>query len=101
MVFQPGQSGNPEGRAKLTEEDIDFKKACKERGLSSLENIDKIRNNPKHKDCLKANELILWYAYGKPIETIQGSGDINKPIIIEIFKTYLNGATDNKTNTTL
>jgi hypothetical protein len=73
IPWQPGQSGNPGGRPKGSKE---FRERCREfadeKGLPVL--ID-IAESAKHKDRLKAVELLLAYGYGKPKQGVELSGD--------------------------
>ena len=73
IPWQPGQSGNPGGRPKGSKE---FRERCREftdeRGLPVL---IEIAETAKHKDRMKAVELLLAYGYGKPKQGVELSGD--------------------------
>ena len=80
--FEPGQSGNPSGRPKGTK---GFRERCREfadeKGLPVL--ID-IAESAKHKDRLKAVELLLAYGYGKPKQGVELTGEEGNDIKIVI-----------------
>ena len=68
MPFSKGQSGNPKGRPKQTQEQKNQKE--KFRGLlqkatvPALQNIIEIANNQKNRDCLNACKYIIDKAFG-------------------------------------
>jgi hypothetical protein len=70
--FKKGQSGNPGGRPK----DLDgIKELCKLHAPDAIRAAVRILKNRKSKpsDVLKAGEMILDRAYGKPIQEIKGA----------------------------
>ena len=78
-LFKPGQSGNPGGRPKIAKE---FKDKCRE--FMEADGWDKlvgIATDRRSRDHMKALELICAYAYGKPKQglelTGEGGNDIN------------------------
>ena len=71
--FKKGESGNPDGRPKIAQE---FKDKCRE--FMSVEGWEKLRaiiDNPKHRDHYRALELIMGYAYGKPKQGLELTGE--------------------------
>jgi len=80
--FEPGKSGNPNGRPKVAEE---FRDNCRafmaEGGWDKLKNIV---DDPKNRDRFRALELIMGYAYGKPKQGVELSGDDGGDITINI-----------------
>lgn len=80
--FQPGQSGNPDGRrAEATPE---FREACRKRIPNVLRVLDAALRVPSRQ--LKACEIILNYAIGKPVQLIAGSADF-PPIGVDLNET--------------
>jgi hypothetical protein len=72
MQFQPGQSGNPNGRPAVAR---DFRERCQQfmqtKGWRQLEHL---ATDPEHQHHGRALELIAAYAYGKPTQPIEQSG---------------------------
>jgi hypothetical protein len=61
--FKPGQSGNPGGRPKAQ---AGFTATAKELSIPVLRNMAKIATNGRGIAAVKAGELVLAYAEGKP-----------------------------------
>lgn len=90
MPFRPGQSGNPSGRPK----DLHGIKAlCQERSVQALDIVTKIMRNKKAKtsDRLKAADMILDRAYGKPLQEVKG-------VQVNLFTQTWNGAIQRAAN---
>ena len=64
--FKPGQSGNPGGRPKRS---ITFQQLCREEQPENFERLKRIAADPKHKQHMRAIELMLAYDLGRPIQT--------------------------------
>lgn len=77
--IQKGQVLNPGGRPKIPEE---FKQLAKENSLVALQKVIEILNNPKSKNSerLKAAEIIMDRAWGKPTQSTEISGPGGGPI---------------------
>lgn len=72
--FVKGQSGNPNGRPKMPK---DLKEAFKAASPKALEILKKILADPEAKDGdrLRAAEIILDRAYGKPAQAVDITTD--------------------------
>jgi hypothetical protein len=70
--WQPGESGNPAGRPPLTRTAKELKEACKALTPKTLGVLDRIASNPKSPAAarVKASEVLLSYAWGRPAQTI-------------------------------
>ena len=82
--FKKGQSGNPKGRPRVA--DV-FRDRC--RDFMSDEGWEKLKSiaiNGKKKDQFRALELIAAYAYGKPKQGVELSGEDGGNINITIEK---------------
>jgi len=81
--FQPGKTGNPGGRPSLPEE---FKLLARSASIPALKTCIEIVNNPKCKpnERVKAAEIVLDRAWGKPIQGVDLSFDPKKPFSVEI-----------------
>ncbi len=72
-LFKKGQSGNPNGRPKIAD---DFRDKCRE--FMSEGGWDKLKgivDDDKHRDRFRALELIMGYAYGKPKQGMELTGE--------------------------
>ena len=82
--FRPGISGNPGGRPKMPEE---FRQLARENSIPALQVVVDILKNPKsaNKDKLKAAEIILDRAWGKPIQGVEMFGPGSGPIEVKHY----------------
>lgn len=72
MPFAPGQSGNPGGRPKLSNELRDAARAATPR---ALERAIQLIESPDENVALKAINTVWDRAYGKPAQPVDGDGE--------------------------
>ena len=70
--FQKGQSGNPGGRKKTPPEIREMAKIAAPDAMRRA--IDELKN-PDAKVALRAVEIVLDRAYGKPTQPVDGDGE--------------------------
>jgi len=81
--FKPGQSGNPNGRAKIPEE---FKKLANKYSIPALRKVIEIMNNPEasHKDQLRGAEMVMDRALGKALQNMDVEERSDQTITIKL-----------------
>lgn len=83
--FTKGQSGNPVGRPKRTQEELDLIAACKQKTPAALEVIENIMaHGEKENNRLAAAQIIIERAYGKPVQPNELSGKGGGPVLVEM-----------------
>jgi hypothetical protein len=75
--FQPGQSGNPGGRRKDRAGFEAFRDRCRAMEPEALEAL-KVKIS---EGDLKAVEMVLHYAWGKPPQVVAGEGGEGRAVI--------------------
>jgi hypothetical protein len=70
--FQPGVSGNPTGRPKKSQDELDLEVACKAKAPEAIKTLVEIMLNGSETNKLKAAIAILERGYGKPRQPIVG-----------------------------
>lgn len=79
--FQKGQSGNPGGRKKKTQEDLDLEAACRKLTPRALDVVvDVMQNGENERNRLAAAQIIIERAYGKAVQPTKISGDAENPL---------------------
>jgi hypothetical protein len=82
MPFQPGQSGNPGGRKPIPAE---VKEMARAASVEAIERAIHWMRSDDSSASLKASQLILERAYGKPAQPIDGDGEGGSiPMAIEV-----------------
>ena len=64
--FQPGQSGNPGGRPRLTPKALEVRAACRAASARAVERLIELIEDPAPTVALKAVAEILRRAWGDP-----------------------------------
>jgi len=68
-AFAAGKSGNPAGRPKRTEEELDLIAACKSKTVDALERIERLMTTARSDSVqLSAATFIIERAYGKAVQ---------------------------------
>ncbi len=75
--FQPGQSGNPNGRPKI---DPRIKEMFQAKGEEAFNVISKHMASEDERVSLNAAQLLMERAYGKPAQALVGGDDDDNPI---------------------
>ena len=81
--FQPGQSGNPSGRPRKTEEQLKLVEMCKERTPEALGTILEIMQaGENERNRLSAAQYVLDRGWGKPVQATEVTGKDGGPLEI-------------------
>jgi hypothetical protein len=64
--FEPGQSGNPAGRPKVS---VTFQALCREERPALFEKLKAIAYEEGHRHQIRGIELMLAYDLGRPVQT--------------------------------
>lgn len=91
MAFQKGQTGNPNGRPKKKQEQLDLEAACRELTPKALDVITVVMgagDNDRNK--LSAAQYIIDRGWGKPKQALEHTGKDGAPLHIEV--TFIDSA---------
>ena len=87
MPFEKGKSGNPGGRVKRTQEELDLIDACKKRTPDALNVIGSIMEHGENeRNRLSAAQYIIDRAYGKAVQQTELTGKGGEPFTIQIVR---------------
>ena len=86
--FKPGQSGNPKGRPKQTQEEKDALAMIRELAPTAAEKLKEILLDKatKHETALKAIEIVLERTYGKPVAYDPASGNVTNALLQSLIE---------------
>lgn len=68
--FEKGQSGNPSGRPKQTQQELDLIQACRKKAPKALATLEALLDSENESVALRASIALLERAYGKPRQEI-------------------------------
>ena len=74
--FEPGRSGNPSGRPKRTQAELDLIAACKKKAPAALKTLVELMGSENEAVRLKASLAIIERAYGKPLQPTRAEDDV-------------------------
>jgi hypothetical protein len=88
MPFQPGQSGNPGGRPRKSDDDRKVEKLARSYGAEALRTLASIMRSKKAPASARsaAAQAILDRGFGRPVHAVKHGGDENAEPINLNFK---------------
>ncbi len=90
--FKPGQSGNPGGRPKKTEEQIQLESACRAKTKDALDTILVLmRSADKDSVKLSAAQFVIERGWGKAVQRNEHTGIDGEPIEHRIIAEIVTG----------
>lgn len=83
MVWEKGESGNPAG-GNHTKEYFKFRRECQKLAPKAISNLTKYLESANDLHCQWATKLLLEYAYGKPKQQVEFSGELDHKFIVQV-----------------
>jgi hypothetical protein len=81
MKFQKGQSGNPGGRPKASD---DVKELAREHGPGAIAKLAEWMSSDNPKASVSAAQALLDRGYGKAVQAVQASGEIEHRYVARV-----------------
>jgi hypothetical protein len=92
MPFAPGKSGNPGGRPKAQADLLNAARAHTEKSIAVLA---KALNDDDARVRIKAAEVLLDRAWGKPAQSLAISNDGDQPFVQRIERIFIDATSGN------
>ena len=84
--FQKGQSGNPSGRKKTSDEERSLAESCKAKTAEALATILEIMSEGQNeRNRLAAAQYVIDRGWGKPVQQTELSAPGGEPLSIEVI----------------
>jgi hypothetical protein len=81
MPFKPGRSGNPSGRTK---EDVELRRLARTHARRCLAVQLRLLKSTDERVRLAASDALLNRGFGKPMQAIEHSGEVNHVHVAEL-----------------
>jgi hypothetical protein len=91
MTFQPGQSGNPGGRRRKSDDDRKVEELARAYGVEAIKTLASIMRSEKAPASARsaAAQAVLDRGFGRPLQSIRHGGEEDAaPIRIESLSEY-------------
>ena len=91
MTFQPGQSGNPGGRRRKSDDDRKVEELARAYGVEAIKTLASIMRSAKAPASARsaAAQAVLDRGFGRPLQSIRHGGEEDAaPIRMESLSDY-------------